>query len=72
MALMETRNIYYYPIEDGILIGLPVLWDKPGNLKLGLGKNRYLHYADQADIHEEEKEYQCYYIYELRPVEEED
>ncbi|AEL27787.1 hypothetical protein [Cyclobacterium marinum] len=72
MALMETRKIYYYPIEDGILIGLPVLWDKPGNLKLGLGKNRYLHYADQADIHEEEKEYQCYYIYELRPVEEED
>lgn len=71
MAIMETRKIYYYPIEDGVQIGLPVLWDKPGKLKLGLGNNRYLHYADQADIHEEEKEYQCYYIYELRPIEEE-
>lgn len=71
MAIMETRKIYYYPIDDGVQIGLPVLWDKPGKLKLGLGNNRYLHYADQADIHEEEKEYQCYYIYELRPIEEE-
>jgi hypothetical protein len=68
MAIMETRKVYYYPIEDGVQVGLPVLWDKPGKLKLGLGNNRYLHYADQADIHEEEKEYQCYYIYELRPI----
>ncbi|WP_339905099.1 hypothetical protein, partial [uncultured Cyclobacterium sp.] len=68
MAIMETRKVYYYPIEDGVQVGLPVLWDKPGKLKLGLGNNRYLHYADQAEIHEVEKEYQCYYIYELRPI----
>ncbi|GAB3004152.1 hypothetical protein GCM10027284_22430 [Cyclobacterium sediminis] len=68
MAIMETRKVYYYPIEDGVQVGLPVLWDKPGKLKLGLGNNRYLHYADQAEIHKVEKEYQCYYIYELRPI----
>ena len=66
MAIMATRKTFYYPIEDGVQIGHPVLWDKPGNRKLGLGNNRYLQYADQADIHKEEKEYQCYYIYELR------
>lgn len=51
---------------EGRQMGQPVLWDKPGLLKLGLGDNRYLHYADQAEIHEEEKDYQCYYIYELQ------
>jgi len=66
MAVMATRKTFYYPIEDGVQIGHPVLWEKAGTLKLGLGDNRYLQYADQADIHEEEKEYQCYHIYELK------
>lgn len=65
-AAMANRETYYYPIREGRQMGQPVPWDKPGLLKLGLGDNRYLHYADQADVHEEEKEYQCYYIYELR------
>ncbi|NHE58847.1 hypothetical protein [Cyclobacterium plantarum] len=65
-AVMASRKTYYYPIKSGKQIGKPVPWEKPGILKLGLGNDRYLHYADQADIHEEEKEYQCYYIYELR------
>lgn len=65
-AVMASRKTYYYPIREGRQMGQPVPWDKPGLLKLGLGDNRYLHYADQAEIHEEEKDYQCYYIYELR------
>jgi hypothetical protein len=65
-AVMASRKTYYFPIKEGQQIGQPVAWEKPGSLKLGLGNDRYLHYADQADIHEEEKEYQCYYIYELR------
>lgn len=65
-AVMASRKTYYFPIEEGKQIGQPVVWDKPGILKLGLGNNRYLHYADQAEIHEVEKEYQCYYIYELQ------
>jgi hypothetical protein len=67
-AAMATRKTYYYPIKDGKQIGQPILWDKAGALTLGVGDNRYLQYADQADIHETEKDYQCYYIYELRPV----
>lgn len=65
-AVMASRKTYYFPIKDGQQIGQPVAWEKPGSLKLGLGNDRYLHYADQADIHEVEKDYQCYYIYELR------
>ncbi|MFO7824922.1 MAG: hypothetical protein R6V72_13360 [Cyclobacterium sp.] len=65
-AVMASRITYYYPIREGRQMGQPVPWDKPGLLKLGLGDNRYLHYADQAEIHEEEKDYQCYYIYELQ------
>ena len=65
-AKKASMKTYYYPIKEGKQSGLPVLWEKAGTLKLGLGDNRYLQYADQADIHEEEKEYQCYYIYELK------
>lgn len=61
-----TIKTYYIPIQDGKIIGNPVLWDKPGDLVLGVGENRYIQYArDQADLHEFEKNYQCYYIYEL-------
>ena len=65
-AIQATTKLYYYPIRDGRQIGDPVLWDKPGVLILGLGNNRYLQYADQAEIHDTEKDYQCYYIFELR------
>ena len=65
-AVMASRKTYYYPIKSGKQIGKPVSWENPGALKLGLGNDRYVHYADQAEIHEEEKDYQCYYIYELR------
>ncbi|MBD3627313.1 hypothetical protein [Cyclobacterium sp.] len=65
-ANMASRKTFYFPIKDGQQIGKAVPWEKPGILKLGLGNGRYLHYADQADIHKEEKDYQCYYIYELR------
>jgi hypothetical protein len=62
-----TIKTYYIPIQHGEIIGQPILWDKPGELILGVGENRYIQYAlDQADLHEFEKEYQCYYIYELR------
>ncbi|HLU89944.1 MAG TPA: hypothetical protein VKZ51_08950 [Cyclobacteriaceae bacterium] len=64
-----TFKTYYYPFKDNKLIGSPILWDKPGDLILGIGPNRYLQYADQADIHDYEKDYQCYYIYELREKE---
>lgn len=47
--------------------GCPILWDKPVDLLLGVGEKRFIHYArDQADLHAYEKDYQCYYIYELR------
>ena len=65
-AIAKSKKTYYYPIKDGRQIAHPVLWDKPGKLIFSVGKNKYLQYADQADIHEYEKEYQCYYIYELR------
>ena len=65
-AISASLKTYYYPIKEGKQIGNPILWDKPGNLILGLGNNRYLQYADQADIHDTEKDYQCYYIFELR------
>jgi hypothetical protein len=58
---------YYIPIENGELAGEPIRWDLPGELALAVGKNRFIHYhRDQAELHEYEKEYQCYYIYELR------
>ncbi|HSI76784.1 MAG TPA: hypothetical protein VK957_12855 [Lunatimonas sp.] len=66
----STINTYYIPIKDGEVNGKPILWDKPGDLVLGVGENRFIQYVrDQADLHEFEKEYQCYYIYELREVE---
>lgn len=58
--------MFISPIQKGQQTGIPVLWDKAGELILGLGDNRYLQYADQADIHDREKDYQCYYIFELR------
>ncbi|WP_425635839.1 hypothetical protein ACPUEN_10500 [Algoriphagus yeomjeoni] len=64
-----SKKRYYYFIKEGRQIGSPILWDLPGSLKLNVGKNRYLQYGDQAEIHEYEKDYQCYYIYELREVE---
>ena len=64
-----STKTYYYPFKDNKLIGNAILWDKPGDLILGVGPNRYLQYADQADIHDYEKEYQCYYIYEIRKKE---
>ncbi|MBN3582668.1 hypothetical protein JYB64_09765 [Algoriphagus aestuarii] len=64
-----SKKRYYYFIKDGTQSGGPILWDLPGSLKLNVGKNRYLQYGDQAEIHEFEKDYQCYYIYELREVE---
>ncbi|SHM84196.1 hypothetical protein SAMN04488057_10437 [Cyclobacterium lianum] len=67
-AVRASRKTYYYPIKSGKRIGKPIQWQKPGSLKLGLGNDRYLHYADQAEIHESEKEYQCYYIYELKEI----
>lgn len=58
---------YYIPIENGELAGKPIRWDLPGELALAVGENRFIHYhRDQAELHEFEKEYQCYYIYELR------
>ncbi|WP_114749929.1 hypothetical protein [Pleomorphovibrio marinus] len=58
---------YYIPIKEGELAGKPMLWEKPGELALAVGENRFIHYhRDQAELHEYEKEYQCYYIYELR------
>lgn len=65
----DSKKRYYYFIKNGQQIGTPILWDLPGSLKLNVGKNRYFQYGDQAEIHEYEKDYQCYYIYELREVE---
>jgi hypothetical protein len=68
-AMDASKKRYYYFIKEGQQIGSPILWDLPGSLKLNVGKNRYLQYGDQAEIHEYEKDYQCYYIYELREKE---
>ncbi|MCH7401597.1 hypothetical protein ACFOUP_14205 [Belliella kenyensis] len=61
----ESRKRYYYYIKDGKRVGKPILWDNPGSLLINVGNNRYLQYGDQGDLHEYEKDYQCYYIYEL-------
>ena len=65
-AMDMSKKRYYYYIKNGKQIGSSILWDLPGSLKLNVGKNRYLQYGDQAEIHEIENDYQCYYIYELR------
>ncbi|WP_158859297.1 hypothetical protein [Lunatibacter salilacus] len=55
----ETIKTYYIPIHDGRVIGRPLIWDRPGDLVLGVGENRFIQYArDQADLQEVEKEYQ--------------
>jgi hypothetical protein len=63
----ESRKTVYIPIRDGEVEGHPFAWDKPGDLVLGVGENRYIQYAtDQAVQHAYEKDYQCFYIFELR------
>jgi|GEM_PF-1222606 len=65
-AMDASKKRLYYYIKNGQQLGAPILWDLPGSLKLNVGANRYLQYGDQAELHEFEKDYQCYYIYELR------
>ncbi len=62
----DSRKKYHYFIKDGKQIGKPIEWTLPGKILLNVGPNRYLQYGDQAELHEYEKDYQCYYIYELR------
>jgi hypothetical protein len=64
-----SKMRYYYYIKNGQQVGNPILWELPGSLKLNVGQNRYLQYGDQAELHEFEKDYQCYFIYELREKE---
>lgn len=63
---VNSRKKYYFYIKDGKQVGKPVEWTLPGKIQLNVGSNRYLQYGDQAELHDFEKEYQCYYIYELR------
>jgi hypothetical protein len=65
-AMDASKKRLYYYIKNGQQLGAPILWDLPGSLKLNVGVNRYLQYGDQAELHEFEKDYQCYFIYELR------
>ncbi|GHB40894.1 hypothetical protein [Mongoliitalea lutea] len=65
-AFSASQKRYYFLIKDGKRMGQAIPWDKPGSLILNVGPNRYLHYADQADLHETENDYQSYPIYELR------
>lgn len=65
-AEKASRKRFFYYIKDGKQLGEPIAWTLPGRLKLNVGPNRYLQYGDQADLHEFEKDYQCYYIYELK------
>ncbi|MCH7408028.1 hypothetical protein MM239_01360 [Belliella sp. DSM 111904] len=62
----ESKKRYYYYIKDGKRVGKPILWEEPGSLLINVGNNRYLQYGDQGDLHDFEKDYQCYYIFELR------
>ena len=65
----NPKKHYYYFINEGKLQGKAIPWTEPGRLKLNVGPGRYLQYGDQAELHEYEKDYQCYYIYELREKE---
>lgn len=67
--LIQTKKRFYFLIRDGKLLGKEIEWTLPGSLKLNVGPNRYLQYGDQAELHDFEKDYQCYYIYELREKE---
>lgn len=62
------KRLYYF-IKDGKLQGNAIPWAEPGSLKLNVGPRRYLQTGDQAELHENEKDYQCYYIFELREKE---
>lgn len=62
----NSRKKYHFLIRDGVQVGKPIEWTLPGKILLNVGPNRYLQYGDQAELHEYEKDYQCYYIYELR------
>jgi len=65
-AELASKKRFLYYIKDGKQVGMPIPWTFPGRLKLNVGPKRYLQYGDQAELHEFEKDYQCYYIYELR------
>ena len=65
-AMHGSKKRYYFYIKDGKQMGQPIPWNLPGQLKLGVGPGRYLQYGDQAEIHEVEKDYQCYYIFGIR------
>lgn len=66
-AASKKRFLYY--VKEGKQLGKPIPWTLPGRLRLNVGKNRYLQTGDQAELHAYEKDYQCYYIYELREKE---
>ncbi|WP_439489204.1 hypothetical protein [Algoriphagus sp.] len=68
-AEAASKKRFFYYIKDGKQLGKPIPWTLPGRLKLNVGPRRYLQTGDQAELHEYEKDYQCYYIYELREME---
>jgi hypothetical protein len=61
----SSRKRYYFSIMDGLLVSNPVEWTHPGRLWLNVGSNRFLQEGDQAELHEFEKDYQCFYIFSL-------
>lgn len=64
-AEIASRKRYYYLISEGKRLSTPIEWTFPGRLWLNVGPNRFLQEGDQAEIHEWEKEYQCFYIFSL-------
>ena len=68
-AMAASRKRFFYYIKDGEQLGKPIPWELPGRLRLNVGAGKYLQYGDQAELHDYEKDYQCYYIYELREKE---
>ncbi|WPR74082.1 hypothetical protein [Algoriphagus sp. NG3] len=68
-AEAASKKRFFYYIKDGNQLGKPIPWTLPGRLKLNVGPRRYLQTGDQAELHDYEKDYQCYYIYELREME---
>ncbi|MDR7129060.1 hypothetical protein J2X69_001395 [Algoriphagus sp. 4150] len=65
-AEAASKKRFFYYIKDGKQLGKPIQWTFPGRLKLNVGPRRYLQTGDQAELHDYEKDYQCYYIFELR------
>lgn len=64
-AEQASKKRFFYYIKDGKQVGKPISWTLPGRLKLNVGPNRYLQHGDQAELHDFEKDYQCYYIFSL-------